>query len=208
MSKPQQETRDMSSWNVVLRSMLVDRQPGPVDAELEDQIMQILSADWDGISGATAAAMNSGKLDRREDMSWDPPNLSFRIERHGGMAFGSTRAELQRWTANLDTGEVRCSADGYRQLRERAAVFKHDQVASELLSSVAMGRGGEGINFLSPSRVEVTLKAFLPPGAKETMNGRRRRLKQAIIQQAKRIGWSSEKGVRLRLTRDSTDQTS
>ena len=38
-----------------------------------------------------------------EDLTWDPPNLCFSIDRHGGTVMGSKRAERQTWMLNLQT---------------------------------------------------------------------------------------------------------
>ena len=44
----------------------------------------------------TPAAWAPHKLDRIEDLQWDPPELSFITERHGAMVVGeSSREEIQ-----------------------------------------------------------------------------------------------------------------
>ena len=44
------------------------------------------------VEGTHAQGMHAGKLARMEAVRWEPPLLSFIIERHGAMALGSTRA--------------------------------------------------------------------------------------------------------------------
>ena len=41
--------------------------------------------------------MWASKLGRMEKVEWQPPYLTFSIERHGATVKGSTRAELQNW---------------------------------------------------------------------------------------------------------------
>jgi hypothetical protein len=41
-------------------------------------------------------------LNRMEKPIWNPPILTFRIERHGAAALGSSRAEVQEWTVDLE----------------------------------------------------------------------------------------------------------
>ncbi len=65
--------------------------------------------------------MHAGKLGRMEDVRWEPPVLSFRIERHGAMGVGSTRAELQNWRVDFDLKPAQCECSrGYRQALARA----------------------------------------------------------------------------------------
>ena len=64
----------------------------------------------------TPAAWAPHKLDRIEDLQWDPPELSFITERHGAMVVGeSSREEIQSWTVNLDALTAMASICGFRQ---------------------------------------------------------------------------------------------
>jgi hypothetical protein len=45
--------------------------------------MHLLANCWHELEGAGQTAMQARKLDRAEDVSWNPPVLSFTIERHG-----------------------------------------------------------------------------------------------------------------------------
>ena len=61
-------------------------------------------------------------LGRTEAVSWERPVLRFVIERHGGAAFGSTRAELQRWEVDtIDEQLGRHRRPQQRQLRPMAS---------------------------------------------------------------------------------------
>jgi hypothetical protein len=56
---------------------------------------------WDMLPGSSAQGMRSYKLSgRMENPAWQPPCLTFQIERHGGTVMGSTRAELH--TCHVD----------------------------------------------------------------------------------------------------------
>ena len=57
---------------------------------------------------------------RAEDLVWQPPVLSFKIERHGATALGSTRAEVQKWHVDVSSGNAHCESETYRQLIPRA----------------------------------------------------------------------------------------
>jgi hypothetical protein len=66
------------------------------------QLDSLLAACWDQFDGGNAEGMEAYKLlGRMESISWNPPVLSFTIERHGGTVLGSTRADLQSWEVNV-----------------------------------------------------------------------------------------------------------
>lgn len=84
------------------RSYLVQIPRGEIQntAHLE----QLLAACWHEFTGSLEGGMAGHKLrGRMEHVSWDPPVLSFTIERHGSTAMGSTRAEIQKWFVNFET---------------------------------------------------------------------------------------------------------
>jgi hypothetical protein len=63
---------------------------GPISdaSELET----LLKECWYEFEGADDTKMWPSKLTgRMEDITWDPPILTFKIERHGGTVMGSTR---------------------------------------------------------------------------------------------------------------------
>ena len=57
------------------------------------RVAALLAGCWHEFVGAESQRMHAGKLGRIENVRWEPPVLSFRIERHGAMGVGSTRAE-------------------------------------------------------------------------------------------------------------------
>jgi len=75
-----------------LKEYLKSTTPG---ALTDSGVLERLLADcWDELSGASAGGMHGWKLlGRMEHVHWNPPVLSFTIERHGGTPLGSTRAE-------------------------------------------------------------------------------------------------------------------
>src|SRR4051794_38893680 len=72
-------------------------------------IVGLLQDCWESLEGHDAEAMAAYKLDRIESLKWEPPNLSFVIERHGGTVMSSTRADLHEWKINVDEGKASCN---------------------------------------------------------------------------------------------------
>jgi hypothetical protein len=61
--------------------------------------------------------MTPNKIERIEEATWEDPIFTFVIERHGRTVHGSSRAELQRWTVDLDAGTATTAAShSHRQL--------------------------------------------------------------------------------------------
>ena len=99
---------------VDLRNYLNSVHPGPLTDV--SRVEELLSPCWDDFTGSSTTSMTAHKLDRIEDLRWDPPNLSFIVERHGAIVGGgSSRAEKQGWTANLVTLTATASPCGHRQ---------------------------------------------------------------------------------------------
>ena len=78
--------------------------------------MGLLQSCWDELSGSNYTKMEARKLDRAETLKWNPPRLQFTIERHGAVLNCGSRAELQHWDVNLETGIASFEEGGYRQL--------------------------------------------------------------------------------------------
>jgi hypothetical protein len=72
------------------------------------RVAALLAGCWHEFVGAESQRMQAGKLGRMEDVRRESPVLSFRIERHGAMGAGSTRAELQSWRVDLDRKTAKC----------------------------------------------------------------------------------------------------
>ena len=85
--------------------------------------------------------MEAYKLGRMEDISWNPPVLSFTIERHGGTVMGSTRAELQNWNVNVETRSATCGVGGHRQLEPMQARLNVKPMAEEIVASILNRQG-------------------------------------------------------------------
>ena len=136
--------------------------PGPI-AETSG-IDKLLFACWNAFAGSDAQATAAEKLvGRMEDMSWNPPVLTFRIERHGGTVQGSTRAEMHRWEVNVDKLTATCHRDGHRQLEPMSSKFMAGPCADQIVETILAGAGHPGLKWLEPgSKVQITLSKIIP----------------------------------------------
>jgi hypothetical protein len=137
--------------------------------------------------------MHAGKLARMEDVRWNPPVLSFTIERHGAMGMGSTRAELQHWRVDLDRKTARCERSGsYRQALVRAEAVRVEPVARDLADSILAGRADDRLKWPGEETVRVLMMTKILPrdsGYMQTITGRRRRLRTALQTLLAEAGW-------------------
>ena len=99
-----------------LAALLRNTPSGSVQGEKLTEVVNTLQECWHEFEGSTDNKMAAYKLERVENMTWHPPVLSFDIERHGAMARGSTRAEIQQWELDLEKKTANCSVIGKRQL--------------------------------------------------------------------------------------------
>ena len=135
--------------------------------------------------------MSGRKLSGRiEDARWDPPLLSFSIERHGATVLGSTRAELHRWTLDLEAIAASAEPSGYRQVRPAQRRLDVQPLAEEIFAAMRERLEDERLKWSSEEIVRVQIGKVIPEGsaAKQTVSGRRSRFRDALSQLVKRAG--------------------
>ena len=169
-------------------------------------LVEMLKDSWGHLDGSDAEGMRAQKLDRIEELHWDPPLLRFAIERHGGTAIGSTRAECQEWTVNVEEGTASCRMSGFHQLEPMAKALKVAPVVKELVQLIEEGSEDQRLKWSGDGqRVTVSLRkaidsAEVQQGAvseyKQTKQGRSKRLGEALRAELEEMGWRSLSGYR------------
>ncbi|HVX13053.1 MAG TPA: hypothetical protein VHC22_17855 [Pirellulales bacterium] len=153
---------------------------GPMEGS---QIDNMLSACWDKLDGANEGGMQGHKLiGRMENVEWQPPFLSFTIERHGGTVLGSTRADLQHWQIDIERKTASLVRSGRRQLRPMAARTDIKAVATEIVRNVLAKIDDERVKVLPDGNVKVMGAVVFPAGSgyKQTIQGRRKKLAEYV----------------------------
>ena len=130
-------------------------------------------------------------LGRIEDVLWRPPILYFIIERHGGTAMGSSRAELQHWTVDVEHKTVTVDVGGYRQITPRAAPLDVKRIAEEIVHLVLNRAEDDRLKWSKKGHVQVLIGRILPEGSafKQTLLRRRSRVSGAIYRGLTAHGW-------------------
>jgi hypothetical protein len=159
-----------------------------VTTHLERSLAEV----WDDLDGGNEAGMTGHKLvGQMEQVEWSPPKLIFVIERHGGTVLGSIRADLQRWTVDLEQRTATCERTGHRQLSPMAKRIDVEPIADEIAGMILSGEPDDRLVWLPDGRVRVEMGKIFPEGSgyKQTVQGRRTRLRRALIDRLSTRGW-------------------
>jgi len=181
-----------------LRKLLADIGPGAVPSNVRSQLERLLAECWDSFGGDEGGMEGYKLLGRMEKPEWNAPNLTFTIARHGGTVMGSTRAELQEWTVNLDalTASTEPYSKRYRQLSPRAKTWKAEPVAEEIAQLIINRKEDpEKIKWLKNGGVTVLTTKVIPDasGPQQTYDGRRRRLNRELGKLLSPLGWERKR---------------
>ena len=179
-------TEDFDKLHAYLNSI----PPGPIDDPSE--LQNLLSPCWDQFDGSDEERMAGFKLiDRMEKVSWNPPMLTFTIERHGGTVLGSKRAPFHEWHLDLSDKTATFYITGYRQDKQNQSkldVKQHAQRVSKLLFN---HQDDDCLKWHKNGSVTVRIGVIIPDGsaARQTIEGRRKRFRAALNEILTTAGW-------------------
>lgn len=175
-----------------LRSFLNCQPPGPLANE--EQLESLLVTAWGELGSSADGGMQSYKLrGRMENVAWNPPILSFRIERHGGTVNGSVYAEMQQWHVDCEKGIANYdrSNSRNRQIAPKSRPLKVAPIAKEIADIIRRGVADERVKWISSSEVKVLISEVVPDGgAQQTISGRRKRFYTALQHELAEAGWT------------------
>lgn len=156
-------------------------------------VESLLAQVWDSLVGDDGGMVGRKLHGRMEAVAWNPPMLTFQIERHGAAGLGSSRAEVQEWTVDLEQRTKSVLVVGRRQLHQPQTRLDVMPVAEELAIAILGGRQDPRLNWNGPGRVRVLMGEVLPTGSavKETLAGRRKRLREAVAALLAPAGWQA-----------------
>jgi hypothetical protein len=186
---------ELTSRNALL-NMLQSIPSGAIPRDRCDEVRRLLQDCWPDLEGGQETSMEPWKVSRAEDLHWDPPNLSFKIERHGATRYGSTRAELHKWRANLENGTASCAQGRYRQLRPTSRRHDVKPIVATICETVQQGPQANSalvqnkiITWRGTDEVSIRHGDLISGDYKRTKEGRRKRLRDELTDGMKGIGW-------------------
>jgi hypothetical protein len=174
-----------------LREFLAALPAGPISETR--QLEYLLAESWSSLHGARRAGMDGYKIvGRAESMCWNPPSLTFTIERHGGTVMGSTRAELQDWCIDVSSATAEIVKTRRRQIRSTAKRVVVAGLAEQIAEAILSGREHEALKRYPDGRVRVLISTVIPDdGFKQTISGRRKRFRKTLETKLAEHGWES-----------------
>ena len=172
----------------VLRRFLYSCSPGKI-ADVA-ALQRLLKPVWDCLDGSDEDAMAEHKLHRLEDPHWDPPILSFTVERHGGTVKASVYAELQMWTVDVEKAEASCQVNGKRQVDPKQPPLKAEPIVSELAQLVRAQKSDQRLTWTGPHWFRLNIGVIIPDAVPaQTTRGRRKRLRAKLEEALSEDGW-------------------
>ena len=173
-----------------LQDHMANLPPGPVE---DTKTLEVLLAkEWHGLDGSSAGGMYASKIAGRcEQLQWNPPYVTFIVERHGGTVNGSTRGELQHWSVDVSARSAVIVKSGRRQLYPMSKRFDAAAAAKELVEAIASHRESASLKWYPDGRVKVNAREVVPIGVKQTTTERRARLRGELDAGLARCGWVS-----------------
>src|SRR5262249_46530268 len=146
---------------------------------------------WGELGGDDDGMAGSKLLGHMARVEWQPPILTFTIERHGRTVLGSTRAEIQQGTVDLDCRTATFEQTGRRQLSPTANRVDVKPIDVEIADLITGGVSDERLRWLGDGRIRVLMGKVFPQGSgfKQTVQGRRRRLRESLIETLSPKGW-------------------
>ena len=172
-----------------LRSFLATIEPGKIADTTE--LDRLLVASWDEFTGDDGGMEGYKLLGRMEDVTWQPPALRFVIERHGGTVLGSTRAELQHWEVNVEHKTAVIVKCGHRQLKPMAGRIYIKPLVECILAAIRSGSENEFVAKHDDGTFSLNTTLIFPTGSavRMTLEGRRKRLREAVAAVLLKEGW-------------------
>jgi hypothetical protein len=174
----------------ILKNVLASLPPGPIDPP--NLVLDALIDAWEELDGSSAHSMDASKLSRAANLSWAPPKLEFRIERHGGANMGSKSADSQTWTVDVNKLECNASTVRGRRLQPFAARLKTGPLVDTIIQAVGSGRNVPGLTVNIDGTLSIEARRFVPTAGKplQTAADQRRRFREELLAQLKLMGWS------------------
>ena len=156
------------------------------------QVEGFLAENWDELIGESVGGMQGYKvIGRTEEMQWQAPVLSFKIERHGRTVLGSSRAELQRW--QLDTADcvATFNGDSYRQKRPKNLILDIESIAREIAPVILERRKDPRLQWTRTGKVRILSDAITGEQSvpKGTLERRQKRLRKEVLSRIRPHGW-------------------
>lgn len=161
--------------------------PGPL--EDVNAVARRLQACWEELDGHDQTNMRWDKLRRIEQPIWQPPHLTFVIERHGQTVHGSSRATAYTWQVDVPAGKASIVGEKRRQLYAMDKRLDVRPIATSLAEAIAGEAEDPRLKRTKDGQVRIDIAAVIPETNKQTTAARRARLRRELTRLLADRGW-------------------
>ena len=176
-----------------LKTFLHTISTGTITGDVPQELQDLLAECWHEFQGSRNTSMEAWKLYRMRDVEWSPPVLTFTVERHGAVKLGSVYAEIQGWAVDLDQRVAKYQTGKRKPIKERQPRLEAGPIVDELASRITAGEEDSRLKWVTDRRkVRVLVSEILPSrsASKQTLVGRRKRLREALKKRLEPDGWT------------------
>ncbi len=153
-------------------------------------LISLLAGCWHDIGGAPRQGMKAPTLAEISSLQWEPPLLSYTIQRK--MPAGSQHTALQAWSLDLNHNRATCVKSWIdRQVPERPGQMNAESVAGELAEAIFGRNNDRRLRWGRDATVRVLMaKVFsYGSGSMQSVAGRRKRLREELTRLLTDRGW-------------------
>lgn len=170
---------------------------------------RLLTVCWDDFRGDDGGMTSTKLVGRMEHVTWQPPKIVFRIERHGATVRGSSRAEVQEWTIDPKQRTKTVQVVSRRQVRPMQGRLDVQPIAEEVAAAIIAGRQNERLKWDGEDHVRLLIGEVFPAGSAvtKTLAGRRKRMRQAVAALIAPAGWQMVKANVFDKHKDNHEQS-
>ncbi len=165
---------------------------GPISDE--GTVLILLYHAWDDLLISNHGGFNKDKhIDRAVNLTWDPPQLTFDIERHGGFVQGSSRADIQSWSVDIQANSATNTSSRSKQMRPASPRMDMAPIVARVLASISEHSDDPWITWLDAekSRCRLNIAQIVPDqGPSQTVRERRKRLNGDLEKALSSAGWA------------------
>jgi hypothetical protein len=179
---------------VKLKEFLNTLEEGKVSEDDVTKLAYILSYYWNEFSGNGSEGMEGYKLvGRMEDVYWEPPIISFDIERHGCTVLGSTKAAIHTWRVDIEKKIADCCDTWrHRVVGPRSKPLNVAPLAEEISNLILNHKEDHRLKWFKNGNILIKTGEFID-GVKETRIKRRKRFRNKINEILLPLGWETKK---------------
>lgn len=174
-----------------LASELTRLPVGPISDE--GTVRSLLYDAWDDLFITNHGGFERSKhIGRAVNLTWDPPCLTFDIERHGGFVQGSSRADIQSWRVDVQGNSATYVCSRSRQMRSASPRMDMEPIVAKVKASISEKSDDPSITWLDEerSRFKLNIAQIIPnKGPTETVRARRKRLIRDLEKVLGAVGW-------------------